>query len=124
MTDTTHNAAAAGSSVGYLDELFASARSTAYTVLLLILGIVVTVAALSSTAPLVAKHFGFSSQVMGLLLASAVFGNIAASYLLSPLVDRFGRKPAVIFGLSLACAATALAAWAPDARSLLALRII
>lgn len=114
----------------FLEPLFESATATRWTYIMLLLGVLVTVAegcdiaAASSAAPLLVKHFGISPKFMGLLLASGVVGMVAASYLLAPIADRIGRRPAVLAGLSMACLGGLLCVLAPSVSWLVTGRIL
>lgn len=119
-----------GATVAVVDDLFDTVRATAYSFMLLALGVAVTIAegadiaALSAAAPLVTKEFGLSSSALGGIFAFGVIGSIAASFLLSPLADRIGRKPAVLIGLSTALFGTLMATVAPNTFWFLASRLI
>lgn len=114
----------------FLESVFEAATVRPWTCLMFALGMMVTVAegadvaAASAVAPLLQAHFGFSPKFMGLVLASGVFGTVAASYLLSPIADRLGRRPAVIAGLSLACLSSLASAFVPTVSWLIVGRIL
>ena len=61
------------------------------------------------------RQFVISAYVMGFGAAQLFYGTIS---------DRFGRRPVLMFGLAVYVAASALAAYAPNFESLLAIRFI
>ena len=82
------------------------------------------VQAMALAAPLVAKAWSLSHGSVGLLLSSSVIGQVAGSFLLSPLGDRWGRRPSILLGLLFAGLATLGGAFAPDYTSLLITRVV
>ncbi len=58
--------------------------------------------AISFTAPAIRDEWGLSPETLGMLLSSSLAGMMLGSFLLAPLADRFGRRPAIIGFLALA----------------------
>ena len=80
--------------------------------------------AMAFAAPLIAAQWGLSSGAMGVLLAASIIAMVAGGFLLSPLGDRLGRRPAILAALAVVATATAAGALAPDYNSLLVSRLI
>lgn len=112
-----------------LDEAYRQMRPSAYGVLLLILCIFVGTAegydvqAMALGAPLLAKAWHLRPGGVGLLLAASVVGQVVGSFLLSPLGDRWGRRPAILLALCGAAIATVAGAFAPDFATLVGTRL-
>ena len=113
-----------------LADAYAALRPSAYGIGLLALctyvgmseGFDVQVMALA--APLVSKQWALSPGATGLLLAASVIGQVAGSFLLTPLADRWGRRPAILLALLVAALATTGGAFAPSYSALMATRFV
>lgn len=79
--------------------------------------------AMAFAAPLVARAWQLSSGQLGALLASSIIAMVAGNFLLAPLGDRWGRRPAILAALAVAACATAAGAFAPDFRWMLVWRV-
>jgi predicted MFS family arabinose efflux permease len=74
--------------------------------------------------PAISEDFGVRVAVAGLLVtAYAVAGGLAALFA-GPMLDRIGRKPVVVTGMSLLVVATGLSALAPTFELLMATRVL
>lgn len=60
--------------------------------------------AISFTAPAIRDEWGLSAQALGALFSASLAGMMLGSFLLAPLADRLGRRPAIIWFLALASA--------------------
>lgn len=113
-----------------LADAYARLRPSAYGVLLLVLCTYVgmsegyDVQAMALAAPLIAKQWLLDRGALGLLLSASVVGQVAGSFLLTPLGDRWGRRPAILMALSVAACATAAGAFAAGYGSLMATRFV
>ena len=58
--------------------------------------------AISFTAPAIRDEWGLTPETLGLLFSSSLAGMMLGSFLLAPLADRVGRRPAIIGFLALA----------------------
>lgn len=111
-----------------LADIYARMRPTKYGVFLLILCVVVgmvegyDVQAMSLAAPLLARSWNLSPQIIGALLSASLIGQVAGGFLLAPLGDRFGRRHAMLLGLALAGTATLAGAYMPDYGALIVAR--
>ena len=111
-----------------LSEIYRRMRPTPYGIGLLALCIYVgmcegfDVQAMALAAPLVAKAWQLKSATIGILLSASVIGQVAGSFLLSPLGDRWGRRPAILLALLLTSVATFAGAFAPNVLAMLATR--
>jgi MFS transporter, DHA1 family, multidrug resistance protein len=74
--------------------------------------------------PELAREFGVPSTTIALTLSSYFIGLALGQIFYGPLLDRFGRKPPLIFGLSLYLAASIGCTAAPDVHTLIALRFV
>src|SRR3981189_575564 len=54
---------------------------------------------ISYMAPLIAKEWGLSREVLGPIFSSALAGLMVGYLLLSPLADRFGHRPLIIISM-------------------------
>lgn len=79
---------------------------------------------MSFVAPVISERYGFSSEVMGTLLAAALAGLMIGSLLASPLSDRWGRKPVIIAACVLMGLFSLLTAFAESAVQFLTLRFL
>lgn len=75
-------------------------------------------------APLVAREWGLSSGAVGALLAASIVAMVLANFVLAPLGDKWGRRPAILGALALVAAASGAGAFAPDFGWLLAFRAL
>lgn len=82
------------------------------------------VAAMSLAAPLLAKLWSLGPAQVGQLLSASVVGLVLGSFLLSPIGDRRGRRPAILIGLAIAGIATAGGVIARGFGEMFALRFI
>lgn len=82
------------------------------------------VQAMALAAPLIraAWHLGFNQ--IGMLLAVSAIGLVAGSFLLSPIGDGLGRRPAILIGLSIAGLGTGGSAFVPDMGWMVATRLV
>jgi MFS transporter, AAHS family, 4-hydroxybenzoate transporter len=78
--------------------------------------------AISYMAPLIAREWHLSVQLLGPIFSSALVGVMAGYLLLSPLSDRVGHKRLIIGATVGFAGCTLLAAWASDVTQLIALR--
>jgi AAHS family 4-hydroxybenzoate transporter-like MFS transporter len=112
------------------DRLLSEFKPGAYAYLVVGLCVMVAMAegydaqAMAFAAPVIAQEWGLTPSVMSVLLAASIVGLVIGSFLLAPLGDRWGRRPAVLLGLLIASAATGAGAIAPDVPSLLATRLV
>lgn len=103
-----------------LSEVYRDMRPSAFGVALLVLCVFVgmsegfDVQAMALAAPLVAKAWHLAPAMVGVLLSASVIGQVVGSFLLSPLGDRWGRRPAILLALLVAAIATLAGAFAPD----------
>jgi len=74
--------------------------------------------------PELAAGFGVPSTTVALTLSSYFIGLAAGQVIYGPLLDRFGRKPPLAFGLGLFVVASFGCAFAPDVYTLIALRCV
>lgn len=74
--------------------------------------------------PELAAGFGVPSTTVALTLSSYFIGLAAGQVVYGPLLDRFGRKPPLAFGLGLFVVASFGCAFAPDIYTLIALRFV
>ncbi len=82
------------------------------------------VQAMALAAPLVRAQWHLAFAQVGLLLSLSAVGLVIGSFLLSPMGDGVGRRPAILYGLLVAGLGTGLGALAPDLGALLATRLI
>ncbi len=82
------------------------------------------VQAMALAAPLVraAWHLGFDQ--IGMLLAVSAIGLVIGSFLLSPLGDALGRRPAILLGLLIAGLGTGGSAFVPDLGPMIVARLV
>lgn len=103
---------------------------TPYAAAMLLLCILVGAAegydvqAMALAAPLVRAAWKLSFQNMGLLIAASSVGLVLGSFLLSPVGDSYGRRPAILLGLLIAAIGTGTGAFAPDLPWLAATRLL
>lgn len=82
------------------------------------------VQAMALAAPMVAKAWQLSVPQVGILLTASVVGLVIGSFALTPLGDRWGRKPSSLLGLAIAGIGTLGGIWASNEMSLLTMRLI
>lgn len=75
-------------------------------------------------APAIEKSFGLTKVELGIIFSAAGFGGITGALFLSPLADRYGRRPLICFALAIAAIFTTLSAFTWNMASLLAARFI
>lgn len=75
-------------------------------------------------APEIQSQMGLSSDVLGYVLSASLFGMAIGSILLTPLADRFGRRPLTLAMLVLIVAGMALTITAPSAGMLILWRVL
>ncbi|WP_177204203.1 MFS transporter [Sphingobium sp. AP50] len=75
-------------------------------------------------APLVAREWKLDPSAIGALLAASIIAMVLAGFMLAPLGDRLGRRPAILFALAVAATATAAGAIAPGFAWLLCSRVV
>lgn len=103
---------------------------TAYAASMLMLCILIAgaegydIQAMALAAPLVRAAWHLSFQQVGLLMAVSSIGLVLGSFLLSPLGDSRGRRPAILMGLLIAATGTGAGALAPDFPILAATRLL
>jgi len=74
--------------------------------------------------PLVAGEFSVSTNAVSLTLSAYFVGLAAGQLFYGPLLDRFGRRPPLFFGLTVFLVASLGCAMAADVRMLIALRFL
>ncbi|GLT00353.1 MFS transporter [Sphingobium jiangsuense] len=82
------------------------------------------VQAMALAAPLVKAGWGLGFNQIGALLSISAIGLVLGSFLLSPLGDSLGRRPAILLGLFIAAIGTGTGALAPDFRWLAVTRLV
>lgn len=103
---------------------------TLYAIAMLILCILVggaegyDVQAMALAAPLVRAAWGLTFNQVGALLSVSAIGLVLGSFLLSPLGDSRGRRPAILLGLLIGAVGTGTGAIAVDMHTLLLTRLI
>lgn len=75
-------------------------------------------------APAIETSFGLSKVELGIIFSAAGFGGITGALFLSPLADRYGRRPIICLALTIAAIFTTLSAFTWNMSSLLAARFI
>lgn len=80
--------------------------------------------AMAFAAPMLRSTWNLGFAQIGLLMSASAMGLVAGSFLLSPLCDRIGRRPAVIAGLLVATIGTGAGAFAPDVPWMIATRVL
>lgn len=74
--------------------------------------------------PSLRREFGISTGAAQLTLSFHIFAFAIGQLILGPLSDRFGRRPVIMWSLSVFCGASALSAFAPSFEALLAGRTL
>ncbi|WZH38726.1 MAG: multidrug effflux MFS transporter [Microbacterium enclense] len=97
--------------------------------LLLVLGLLSAVAPFATDLylpafPLIATDLGASASTVQLTLTAFLLGVTAGQLVFGPLSDRFGRVPPLVLGALLCVIASAVAAMAPDATTLIVARLL
>ena len=75
-------------------------------------------------APEIAQQWKLSPETVGLLLSAGLAGMTAGSLLLSPLADRYGRRPAILLSLVVTSLGMVASAFTDDLLQLIAARFI
>lgn len=119
----------AGAPVVYVDDALGDMRPRRYAFGIVGLCTLVAMAegydaqAMAFAAPLVARHWGLASNAIGALLGASIIAMVVASFVLAPLGDRLGRRPAILAALLLVAGATGAGAFAPSFGWLLCSRV-
>jgi AAHS family 4-hydroxybenzoate transporter-like MFS transporter len=101
-----------------------------YAVVILVLAILIgmtegfDITAMSLAAPIIAKLWKLSPSYVGALLSMSTLGVVVGNFLLSPLGDRWGRRPSILVALTITGIGTVAGALAPDYAALLAARLV
>jgi MFS transporter, DHA1 family, multidrug resistance protein len=74
--------------------------------------------------PEIARDFGTDVAHIGLSLSSYFLGICLGQLVYGPILDRFGRRSPLLWGLGVFAAASLLCAWAPTTEALIALRFL
>src|SRR6187402_2994892 len=82
------------------------------------------VQAMALAAPLVRASWNLGFNQIGLLLSVSSIGLVLGSFLLSPLGDGWGRRPAITVGLLISAIGTGCGGFAPGFGPLLATRLV
>jgi MFS family permease len=82
------------------------------------------VLAMTFAAPGVSREWGLDKATLGLILSSGLIGMAAGSFLISPLADRLGRRPIVLFTLALMAVGMLMTAFSRSPAELVACRIV
>ena len=82
------------------------------------------VLSISFASPGVAAEWGIDRAALGIVLSMELIGMAAGSVVLGSLADRWGRRPIVLFCLTVMAAGMGLAAVAPNVGTLSAYRLI
>ena len=80
--------------------------------------------AISYMAPLIAKEWGLSREVLGPIFSSALTGLMVGYLLLSPLSDRFGHRRLIIISTATFALLTLITVMATSVTELIALRFV
>lgn len=75
-------------------------------------------------APQIQEQMGISPEILGYVLSGSLFGMAIGSIFLTPLADRFGRRPLTLAMLALIVIGMALTLTAPSAGMLILWRIV
>ena len=75
-------------------------------------------------APEIAQQWRLSPDTLGILLSAGLAGMTAGSLLLSPLADRYGRRPAILLSLAVTSLGMVASAFTADLAQLTAARFI
>jgi MFS family permease len=81
-------------------------------------------ATMVQAAPLLARGWGVKPQVLGMLFAATAVGMGIGGFVISPLADRFGRRPILLLAITLITAALLVSSLATSVSQLMALRIV
>src|SRR6478736_1643556 len=79
---------------------------------------------ISYMAPLIAKEWGLSREVLGPIFSSALTGLMVGYLVLSPLSDRFGHRRLIIISTVTFALLTLITALATSVTELIALRFV
>lgn len=74
--------------------------------------------------PEIAREFGTDVGHIGLSLSSYFLGICLGQLVYGPILDRYGRRTPLLWGLGVFAAASLLCAWAPSTEALIALRFV
>ena len=80
--------------------------------------------AIAFVAPLLSEEFGIAKSEMGSIFSAALIGLMLGAFILSPISDRIGRKPVIIFSCALMGVFCLLTATADSARELMLYRFL
>ncbi|WP_016835796.1 MFS transporter, partial [Herbaspirillum lusitanum] len=80
--------------------------------------------ALAYVAPVMRQELGISTSELGLIFSSSLIGMLFGAFLLSPLADRFGRRPMMIAAMGICSVAMLLAPATASFSSLVAIRFV
>lgn len=75
-------------------------------------------------APEIAQHWWLSPDTLGILLSAGLAGMTVGSLLLSPLADRYGRRPAILLSLAVTSLGMVVSAFTGDLAQLTATRFV
>lgn len=75
-------------------------------------------------APEIAQQWQLSPDTLGILLSAGLAGMTAGSLLLSPLADRYGRRPAILLSLAVTSLGMVVSAFTGDLAQLTATRFV
>lgn len=75
-------------------------------------------------APEIAQQWWLSPDTLGILLSAGLAGMTAGSLLLSPLADRYGRRPAILLSLAVTSLGMVVSAFTGDLAQLTATRFV
>ena len=75
-------------------------------------------------APEIAQQWQLSPDTLGILLSAGLAGMTAGSLLLSPLADRYGRRPAILLSLAVTSLGMVVSAFTGDLAQLTAARFV
>ncbi len=75
-------------------------------------------------APEIGQQWRLSPEILGILLSAGLAGMTAGSLLLSPLADRYGRRPAILLSLAVTSLGMVVSAFTADLAQLTAARFV
>jgi AAHS family 4-hydroxybenzoate transporter-like MFS transporter len=92
--------------------------------IIILCGLVMFLDGFDTQAPLIAKEWGLSREVLGPIFSSALTGMMVGYLVLSPLSDRFGHRRLIIIGTVTFALLTSITDWATSVTELIALRFV